>query len=329
MVCVLGPLAMGLGASRLDAGSAGPLLSTAEVDLGVVEQGRPATCIVTVDGAADRSTHIGRIMVSCSTCRATLLDARGIPPGASARLRVSVTTDGEVGELSRIVRVMTDDPKRPVQSFKISATVVPFLVTKPNPVTLKDVVQGTESSLRVEIRGGTINQFEIRSCRSSVSWLEVESVVPEVEEGGSCYVVMLRLKKTAPVGQIRAVVSVDTDAPNRGPFAIPVSGRVVPAVVCDPPVLAFGQVTVGTRRVREFDFLRRGGPPLKFEQIVCDDPRISVRVTESAPDNAYHVTVELSANPPTGRLRTVLVPQGSAGEHALPTVTLFAYIVDR
>ena len=72
----------------------------------------------------DQDLVIEKVTSSCG-CTAALLDPsrKLVKPGGSAPLRVTLTTSGSAGRMSKSVLLRSNDPTRPTFEIKLQATV--------------------------------------------------------------------------------------------------------------------------------------------------------------------------------------------------------------
>ncbi len=70
----------------------------------------------------DAALHIKNVETSCG-CTAALVSDQSVDPGKTGRIKVTFSTRGYSGEVSRFVYVESDDPVSPRVQLKISAAV--------------------------------------------------------------------------------------------------------------------------------------------------------------------------------------------------------------
>ncbi len=70
----------------------------------------------------DAELVIEGVSTSCG-CTAAIMAASKVPPGGSTQLRVTFETRSYVGKVERQVLVRSNDPKTPVLTLKLSASV--------------------------------------------------------------------------------------------------------------------------------------------------------------------------------------------------------------
>lgn len=80
----------------------------------------------------DAELVVEDIKTTCG-CTAAITAAKRVPPGGSTRLLVSLDTHGYKGKLEREVLVRSNDPKTPLLTVKVSATVEAAPAPTPRP----------------------------------------------------------------------------------------------------------------------------------------------------------------------------------------------------
>lgn len=112
--------------------TSGPVIEVtpASYDLGTVVYGKIAEHTFTVKNLGDKPLEILRLSTSCGCTKATMAEKdKIIAPGQSAEMLVTFDpavhqNDMDLGELTRIVYIRTNDPKKPETEVEIKAKVI-------------------------------------------------------------------------------------------------------------------------------------------------------------------------------------------------------------
>jgi len=91
-------------------------------DFGKIKQGDEPTYEFVFKNEGDGALTIKNVETSCG-CTAALVSDKKIDPGASGKIRVSFSSRGYSGEVTKYIYVDTDDPGAPRLQLKISAAV--------------------------------------------------------------------------------------------------------------------------------------------------------------------------------------------------------------
>lgn len=93
-------------------------------DFGVLIQGATAQHSFGLKNTGSETLRIESVSTSCG-CTAALPEDRNIPAGGRSQINVSYDSRGKMGEINKVVRVTTNDPKEPVRHLSVRGLVVP------------------------------------------------------------------------------------------------------------------------------------------------------------------------------------------------------------
>jgi hypothetical protein len=91
-------------------------------DFGKALPGKTLRKEFTLKNYGDAELVIERVSTTCG-CTAALTSDKQVPPGGSTILRVTLETRSYSGRVERQVLVRSNDPKTPLLTVKVSATV--------------------------------------------------------------------------------------------------------------------------------------------------------------------------------------------------------------
>jgi Protein of unknown function (DUF1573) len=97
-------------------------LETSAIDLGKIHEGNTIDREVGLRNAGQQELIVRALQENCS-CLKTSLDILKIKPGSTARLKITLLTQGRAGMQQKAVTLYTNDPKYPVQRVTITAYV--------------------------------------------------------------------------------------------------------------------------------------------------------------------------------------------------------------
>ena len=91
-------------------------------DFGTVKQGKVVDYIFKFSNTGNTALIIKNITTSCG-CTAAVAKSKEILPGDTGELRVQFDSAGKIGNVSRMISVVTNDPKNPRKILTISAEI--------------------------------------------------------------------------------------------------------------------------------------------------------------------------------------------------------------
>jgi hypothetical protein len=231
---------MGIGLVCLAAVSAGALplkgpkiVFKAETwDFGKVKQGNELSHDFVFSNEGDAPLNVKGVETSCG-CTAALVTAKKVEPGKSGKIKVTFSSLGYAGEVTKYIFVETDDPAKERIQLKITAAVdVP-----PQPRIDLDqysfdgglLVEGEDLTAEVGVRnrGELELKFECALANASFQVDGKPASFPVKVAAGKD----VRLKVTLPlaerIGLLREFVLFKTNDPMRATISLNLNGYVV------------------------------------------------------------------------------------------------------
>ncbi len=207
---------------------------SAEVwDFGVVIYGDAPSQTFTIKNEGDADLILDRVKGSCS-CTVPKLKVKLLKPGESAEVTVNFNTKKRQGQISTLVQVRSNDPVRPLVSYRVKGTVNRLIDLKPTNVRLTGLK-------RDEVMSGTIrisNQSDepIKPELKSINSDYFEVTINEVE-AGKAYDVVVKTKPPIPYGITRAAIAISTGNARQPTINLPVNANVRARVSATPPIV--------------------------------------------------------------------------------------------
>ena len=124
-------------------------------DFGAVTQGAVATHRFRVENAGDAPLTLVRLDSTCG-CTTAVLGRLRLEPGERTELEVRFSSAGLQGPVDKFVRLVTDDPARPVTILNFHADVVKDLQVSAQEVFFRDLVarDRRKASVKLESASG-------------------------------------------------------------------------------------------------------------------------------------------------------------------------------
>ncbi|MEO0292916.1 MAG: DUF1573 domain-containing protein [candidate division WOR-3 bacterium] len=99
-----------------------------EINFGKMEQRTQKTHIFKFTNEGDDTLIIEKVRSTCG-CTGAILSSPKISPGGSGSVEVTFSSNSYIGEVSKGVKVHSNDPEKPIIELKIKANVLPPLIT--------------------------------------------------------------------------------------------------------------------------------------------------------------------------------------------------------
>jgi hypothetical protein len=96
-------------------------------DFGVLPQGSTTTHTFSVKNVGNKPLKIESVKTTCGCTVASPLNSL-IAPGELGQIQVTFDSKGKMGDISRQIRVETNDPNHPMNLLTIGGTVTPAAV---------------------------------------------------------------------------------------------------------------------------------------------------------------------------------------------------------
>lgn len=173
--------------------------------------------------------------------------------------------------------------------LRVNGDIRSDLVFQPGSVRFEPVDQGTPAEQRIRISYAGRNEWEVTNVLSKMAFVEAELIQHDRQNGRVTYDLLVRLKETAPAGDLRGQLVLVTSDSRDVRIPLIVEGRVMPEISVAPDSLVLGEVLQGqtvSKRV-----LVRGKKPFRIVDVSCDDDCFSFAAPDEAGDR--HV-VELT-----------------------------------
>ncbi len=210
-----------------------------------------------------------------------------IPPGGEGEIKVTFNPKGHPGVAHKTITVTTNDPEHPRIPIKLHVNVVGAMSADPPNVSFGSVDFGAGASaqfavaLRADIKG------KIKEARTGSRYVSIERLPEPDDKGRTLF--RVALDKSAPIGRIRDVITVTSDAEKASPLRVVVSGNVVGDVDYRPSSLSI------SRPKGTVMFTRRPGKrPLEILSVESSTPDAKLELKQVEPGEKYQLDVTIT-----------------------------------
>ncbi len=276
----------------------GPKLSWAEqtfselaMHFGTVPKGANVVKTVTVTNPYKEDLELTNIGTSCGCFRAST-PQKILKTHESTVISVSMDTIKFSGDRNANLDVTMTFNKRDYKSVRIP--LKGFIRTdfeiNPPAVNLATVEQGRGVAKSVILRT-TRPGMQVTSVRAMNPLLK-----PEIRQRSSYeYEIAVALDPSAPLGEIRDLLSIRTNDPSNPELQVEVSGKVEPDLVVTPQQLTLGNMRPGVPVTKSI--IIRGQRPFVIEKLERDT-ELDVWKSKYSRDSKNLHTINLTMTPP-------------------------------
>lgn len=275
-------------------------------EAGTVVRGRDIVHDFVIRNQGDAPLNITDVRPACG-CTVADYDET-IPAGGSGKVHAVLTTDDQMGPISKGITVLTDDADNPRLVLTIKATVDALVFTKPGFARFVKTQHSEPGKVSQLIFTKNFENLEVVAADSPYPFLDVD-VRPATKEErhedgvGKQWVAEITLDyQSAPIGALAEYVRFELNHPEQKVVTVPVSGFVRPMVVVTPKEADFDEVevapdggTFGTMLLKSY---AEQDLDLKVESVTV--PGVEVSLKESEPGREFVVTVTLNEELPEG-----------------------------
>ena len=270
--------------------------------------------------------HVAGVRTSCQCTRAEIKPAT-VEPGGRGTIVATIGTDESHGQWAADVTVIFDRPFQAEVQLYVVANILDQIAVRPDSVQFGTVLQGAAAETEMEVIRRPLGGVELRGVRPDGAYLTVEPLGQQMEAGQAVDRFRVRLGPGAPVGYLTEHLFLVTGDAELGEIAVPVEGRVQPAVTASPQVLLLGDVA-SDRRVRR-EIVVHGAKPFRVKAVHCDDSRFHFDLSAAGTPKTVHVVpLQFAAGDHTGEVKQVVrIETDLTGSS--PEITVRATVVAR
>lgn len=231
---ILSVLSVGAAAS----GEPRAALSSAEVDLGVIEQKNVVSVPLIVRNDGDAPFTIEKIQFSCHclSVRALTENERVVTPGEKFDLPITYDPMEYTGPREATVMIATSDPKNRLLQARVKTTIVTPVVVAPRTFRWGERVRGTVIAAEIQLKPG-VSGSKVELVDVAVPHPAIEFTYDVTHDGVEKRLdASFKIRPDAPLGALHSIVEATVRLDGRTfPIRIPLSLQVIGDMVVRPP----------------------------------------------------------------------------------------------
>ncbi len=163
------------------------------------------------------------------------------------------------GDVSKFVKVITNDPAHPEIELTLSAHILMDFKLDPDGIMFRNHRRYLEFKKEIRVKGEKSSQIKITQIESRNE--HIVGTVQHINENGRLlHVIMIQIKPGLPVGRVNEIITVLTDSPKYPRVQVPIHGEII------------GNISVSPARVDLGFFTKETLPPEKVITVKMEKP---------------------------------------------------------
>ena len=326
---ILFVLAFASTASNLNAEQwARKMFTETHHDFGVVSRNAKTEHSFMIENCFEEDVHIVAVRSSCG-CTTPILSKKTLKAWEKGELIAQFNTRSFIGTKSAEITLVIDKPYYAEVKLTVGGTIRSDIVVEPGEVRFGDVDQGTSKTVDLKISYAGRRDWKILDIRGDSDFLEVR--LDPVQRQGSLtnYVLHIKIKDNAAVGEFMDELVVVTNDEKNDMFTLPVSGRIIPPISISPTFVTMGDV--GKGKTSQQKLIVRAKKPFEIASVDCEDKRFEFAIPAGA--RSVHILPftfrsELLTPEDDGSLKKVILVRTSLGEEMTAEATVSGRVVN-
>lgn len=267
-------------------------------DFGTVPRGSDAVFEFKFTNKYEEDIHVASVRSSCG-CTTPRIKKADLKTYEEGTIICEFNTKSFVGSKAAVVTVVFNKPYYGEMQLQVKGNIRSDIDTEPGIIQFGDVDRGSAKETQVKISARK-SGWEIKDVRSANQNLTVAPLEKFTMPGGRVgYVMNVRLKDSAPVGEINDNIVLVTNEPQYNLVTIPVHGNITPPLVL-PNRIDLGTLKSGAGS-KSF-FIAKSKTPFEVKEVQCEDKRITFKIPEGKKDK-HIINFEFASDEQVGAFR--------------------------
>jgi uncharacterized protein DUF1573/flagellar associated PapD-like protein len=255
------------------------MFATTSHDFGHVARGAKSEFAFEIQNSYEEEVHIADVRTSCG-CISPTITKPTLKTWEKGSIIASFNTAAFLGQRTATLTVVIDKPFYAEVPLTITGYIHGDVDFQPGSVAFGDVDQGAVAEKELAVTYYGRGAWQITDVRSVNEHLEVELSEPRKLANGVTYKMKVRLKGSAPAGQLTDHLSLVTSDPRMPSVAVEVEGRVVPPLAVSPASLFLGVLKPG--QVVTKQLVVTGKQPFKVTSVKSASAAFAFKPTDVA-----------------------------------------------
>lgn len=251
------------------------MFSETHHDFGIVSRNAKTEHAFVIENCFEEDVHIASVRSSCG-CTKPIIVKNTLKSWEKSEIIAQFNTRSFIGTKSAAITVVIDRPYYAEVQLTVGGTIRSDIVVEPGEVRFGDVDYGSTKTVDLKVSYAGRRDWKITDIRGNSEFLQVK-LDPATRQGNlATYLMHIRLKDNAEIGELHDELIVVTNDEGDSTFTLPVSGRVVPPVQVSPTLVSLGEVPLGQQRQQRV--VVRAKKPFAITSVDCEDSRFAFTV---------------------------------------------------
>ena len=296
------------------------MFETTSHDFGVVPRGAKSEFEFRLTNSYKENVHIASARSSCACTQPKILkaDLKTYEEGA---IIAELNTQSFVGQRSAVVTVVIDRPYYAEIQLLVKGNIRSDIVIEPGEIRFGnvDVGSGKAADVKVSYQGSSNRDWQITDVRSTNQNLSVKLDPLKDENGRTAYHMIVKLKESAPAGELNDEIQIVTNERQYNQVTLPVRATVVPQLSIAPQSIELGSLQPGAKA--NYRLVVKAKTPFRISQVDCSDERFTFEIPDGEKPvqiipvvfqagekaGAFKRTITVTSNLPDGASAEVVV----------------------
>ncbi len=186
------------------------------------------------------------IKASCG-CIISEATALTVLPGMSEGISVTLKGVPDTGDISKNIKIYSNDPDTPVYSLKLSGEIMEDITINTRQISFGSVPKGKKVKVGIDVKPRPGFKLVIKDVISTNPDISIEYKKKGHEDK---FVVEATLKDTATIGVLTGNIQILTNSERQSRVIIPFSGEVIGDIRLYPSQLYFGVIKKNNKCVK-------------------------------------------------------------------------------
>jgi hypothetical protein len=257
-----------------------------EHDFGIVAKGADTRIRIKFTNLYRDPVHIYSVEKSCG-CTEAKLSKDTLASRETGYIEIAMDTRKFSHQKDSAVTIKIDQPQQAEVRIPIHAYIRTDVVLTPGAAEFSTVTQGEEKEFKIDVAYAGRADWKIKSVISKNPNIEAKVVENRRGGGNVNYSLVVKVKQSAPVGEIREQLTLVTDDAGNANVPVLVSARVDPEYLVTPEIVSFGNIGPGERKI--VNIVVRGKKPFLIEKLESENSQGVFEVRLPAEPRQTHV----------------------------------------
>jgi len=250
-------------------------------DFGDVARGSDLRYRLKIKNLYKQTVHISGVRTTCG-CTAAEPSKNTLASRETACVELTMNTKRFTRQKDSNVIITFDQPRYAEVRIPVSAYIRTDVVLTPGSANFGGTEYGNDATRNISIAYAGREDWKVKSVKVNSPHLDAKVVEKSRAGGRVAYQLQLTLKKSAPIGKLRELITLVTDDVSRPHIPILIEARVEPDVTVTPSLVSLGILVPG--KAKTVNVVIRGKKAIKVEKIECESDRncFKIRLPELA-----------------------------------------------